>query len=103
MAVDDVDVARGMAVSGAVRVAEAGSCRSGRRPGSPSTATYAPTVAHAGRHAALWLGDRGRTFSYSALQRSLAYARVAGIERFHPHMLGTAATRWLAAGGLRAA
>jgi integrase len=50
---------------------------------------------------ALWLGDRGKTFSYSAMQRSLGYrARVAGIDRFHPHLLRhTAATRWLAAGG----
>ena len=50
---------------------------------------------------ALWLGDRGKTFSYSALHRSLGYrARQAGIDRFHPHLLRhTAATRWLAAGG----
>lgn len=50
---------------------------------------------------ALWLGDRGKTFSYTALHRSLGYrAREAGIDRFHPHLLRhTAATRWLAAGG----
>lgn len=49
----------------------------------------------------LWLGDRGKTFSYTALHRSLGYrARTAGIDRFHPHLLRhTAASRWLAAGG----
>ncbi|OBK39853.1 hypothetical protein A5658_02960 [Mycobacterium sp. 1245111.1] len=50
---------------------------------------------------ALWLGDRGTTFSYGAMQRSLAYrAQLAGIPRFHPHIMRhTAASRWLAAGG----
>jgi site-specific recombinase XerD len=50
---------------------------------------------------ALWLGDRGKTFSYHAMHRSLGYrAKVAGIDRFHPHLLRhTAASRWLAAGG----
>ncbi len=51
--------------------------------------------------AALWLGDRGMTYGYTALRRSLAgRANAAGIDRFHPHLLRhTAATRWLAAGG----
>lgn len=50
---------------------------------------------------ALWLGDRGKAFSYDALHKSLTYrAHLAGIERFHPHLLRhTAAHRWLAAGG----
>lgn len=50
---------------------------------------------------ALWLGERGRGFSYSALHWVLAgRAEVAGIAGFHPHMLRhTAAHRWLAAGG----
>lgn len=50
---------------------------------------------------ALWLGDRGKAFSYDGLFRALrARAEVAGIDRFHPHLLRhTAAHRWLAAGG----
>lgn len=50
---------------------------------------------------ALWLGDRGTTHSYSSMQRALqARARIAGVTRFHPHLLRhTAATNWLAAGG----
>lgn len=49
----------------------------------------------------LWLGDRGKAFSYDALHKSLGErARAAGIEGFHPHLLRhTAAHRWLAAGG----
>lgn len=49
----------------------------------------------------LWLGDRGKAFSYDALHKALgARARAAGIDRFHPHLLRhTAAHRWLAAGG----
>lgn len=50
---------------------------------------------------ALWLGDRGKTFSYSGLNLALSSrARAAGIDGFHPHLLRhTAAHRWLAAGG----
>jgi site-specific recombinase XerD len=50
---------------------------------------------------ALWLGERGKEFSYDALHKSLGYrASLAGIEGFHPHRLRhTAAHRWLAAGG----
>jgi integrase/recombinase XerD len=50
---------------------------------------------------ALWLGQRGKGFSYFGLHQSLAYrARLAGIEGFHPHLLRhTAASRWLRAGG----
>jgi site-specific recombinase XerD len=49
----------------------------------------------------LWLGDRGKSFSYYGLHRTLKYrAQCAGITSFHPHLLRhTAATRWLAAGG----
>ena len=49
----------------------------------------------------LWLGDRGKEFSYDALHKSLAArAAAAGIVGFHPHLLRhTAAHRWLAAGG----
>lgn len=50
---------------------------------------------------ALWLGDRGKEFSYDALHKALGYrAKMAGITGFHPHLLRhTAAHRWLAAGG----
>lgn len=49
----------------------------------------------------LWLGDRGKAFSYDALHKALGYrARLAGIEGFHPHRLRhTFAHNWLAAGG----
>lgn len=50
---------------------------------------------------ALWLGDRGKPFSYDGLHKALRErAFAAGIDRFHPHLLRhTAAHRWLAAGG----
>lgn len=49
----------------------------------------------------LWLGDRGKRFTYDALHKSLKErATAAGITGFHPHKLRhTAAHRWLAAGG----
>jgi len=49
----------------------------------------------------LWLGDRGKSFSYDALHQSLGMrATRAGIHGFHPHLLRhTAAHRWLSAGG----
>jgi integrase len=49
----------------------------------------------------LWLGDRGKRFSYDALHKTLRErADAAGIVGFHPHKLRhTAAHRWLAAGG----
>jgi site-specific recombinase XerD len=50
---------------------------------------------------ALWLGDRGKAFSYDALHKTLGMrAQMAGVPGFHPHLLRhTAAHRWLAAGG----
>lgn len=50
---------------------------------------------------ALWLGDRGKAFSYYGLHAALrARAEQAGITGFHPHRLRhTAAHRWLAHGG----
>ncbi len=49
----------------------------------------------------LWLGDRGKGFSYYALHKTLKWrAEMAGIERWHPHLARhTAAHRWLAKGG----
>lgn len=49
----------------------------------------------------LWLGDRGKGFSYDALHKTLGErARAAGVPGFHPHRLRhTAAHRWLAKGG----
>lgn len=49
----------------------------------------------------LWLGDRGKRFSYDALHKTLRErADTAGLVGFHPHKLRhTAAHRWLAAGG----
>jgi len=49
----------------------------------------------------LWLGDRGKAFSYYGLHAALkTRARQAGVSGFHPHLLRhTAAHRWLAAGG----
>lgn len=50
---------------------------------------------------ALWLGDRGKHFSYDALHKTLGMrAEMAGVAAFHPHRLRhTAAHRWLARGG----
>lgn len=50
---------------------------------------------------ALWLGDRGKRFTYDALHKSLAMrAERAGVAGFHPHLARhTAAHRWLAKGG----
>lgn len=49
----------------------------------------------------LWLGDRGKEFSYDGLYKALKVrAENAGISGFRPHRLRhTAAHRWLAAGG----
>jgi site-specific recombinase XerD len=49
----------------------------------------------------LWLGDRGKNFEYYGLHSALKYrAELAGLVKFHPHLLRhTAASRWLAAGG----
>jgi integrase/recombinase XerD len=50
---------------------------------------------------ALWLGDRGKGFSYYALHATLKRRALdAGVVGFHPHLMRhTAAHRWLAAGG----
>lgn len=50
---------------------------------------------------ALWLGDRGKGFTYDALHKTLRErADAAGLVGFHPHkMRHTWAHRWLSAGG----
>lgn len=50
---------------------------------------------------ALWLGDRGKEFSYQGLYNALtARADAAGIADFYPHRLRhTFADRWLSKGG----
>ncbi|ORL08412.1 hypothetical protein A6I85_23515 [Prescottella equi] len=50
---------------------------------------------------ALWVGDRGRGFTYYGLHKALRQrAEIAGVEHFHPHLLRhTAASRWLARDG----
>jgi site-specific recombinase XerD len=50
---------------------------------------------------ALWLGDRGKSLEYYGLHKTLKWrAELAGLKKFHPHLLRhTAASRWLAAGG----
>jgi integrase/recombinase XerD len=49
----------------------------------------------------LWLGERGMPLRYSGFWEALGRrAKIARIDRFHPHLLRhTSATRWLAAGG----
>lgn len=51
--------------------------------------------------AQLWLGDRGKAFTYQALYKTLVRrATDAGVSGFHPHRLRhTMADRWLDAGG----
>lgn len=52
----------------------------------------------------LWLGDRGKRFTYPALHFAMrSRSDAAGIEGFHPHRLRhTAAHRWLSKGGSEA-
>ncbi|MFD2028957.1 tyrosine-type recombinase/integrase [Promicromonospora aerolata] len=99
---DDVNLAEGVAI---VRRGKGGKGRS--VPFGPQTALAIDRYTRVRRThrlagtPALWLGDRGKPFSYDGLHKSLALrARMAGIEGFHPHLLRhTAAHRWLAAGG----
>ena len=92
---------RARSPSAAARAARAAWSRrprglTGHRP-LPAAAPIAPP----GGHRRLWLGDRGKRFSYDALHKTLGErADAAGVVGFHPHMLRhTAAHRWLAAGG----
>ncbi|MGO9352185.1 MAG: tyrosine-type recombinase/integrase [Mycobacterium sp.] len=102
MALADVDVVRGTAL---VRRAKGGRARI--IPYGPQTAATLDRYIRMRRahpltgSPALWLGDRGKTFSYTALYRALARrARLTGIDDFYPHLLRHGfASRWLAAGG----
>jgi integrase/recombinase XerD len=102
MALEDVDPRRGVAI---IRRGKGG--RGRVVPFGPQTGLAIDRYLRTRRShrlansPAVWLGDRGTTFSYSAMQRSLAKrARAAGIDRFHPHLLRhTLATNWLRAGG----
>jgi site-specific recombinase XerD len=98
----DVDLVAGTAI---VRRGKGGKGRS--VPFGPQTARAIDRYLRVRRThrladtAALWLGDRGKAFSYDALHKTLGMrADMAGIEGFHPHLLRhTAAHRWLAKGG----
>jgi len=102
MAVGDVDLGRGLAV---VRRGKGGKGRT--VPIGPQTAKALDRYMRARRShrlaetTALWLGDRGKGFSYDALHKTLGErAAAAGLTGFRPHLLRhTAASRWLAAGG----
>jgi len=100
--VTDIDVVRGMA-----NVTRGKGGKGRVVPFGPQTATALDRWIRIRRThplaagPALWLGENGKSFSYNALYRRLCRrAQMAGISRFHPHLLRhTAATRWLAAGG----
>jgi integrase len=102
MRLPDVDLPTGIAI---VRRGKGGKGRS--VPFGPQTTRAIDRYVRARRtHRlaktdALWLGDRGKSFSYDALHKSLALrASMAKVDGFHPHRLRhTAAHRWLAAGG----
>ncbi len=102
LAVDDVNLAAGTAI---VLRGKGGKGRS--VPFGPQTARAIDRYLRVRRthrlakSPALWLGDRGKAFTYDALHKTLGMrAARAGIDGFHPHrMRHTAAHRWLAAGG----
>jgi site-specific recombinase XerD len=102
LTVEDVDLTSGTAV---VRRGKGGKGRV--VPFGPQTARAIDRYLRTRRahrlaeSPALWLGDRGKAFTYDALHKTLrARAEAAGIAGFKPHRLRhTAAHRWLAAGG----
>lgn len=102
LTVSDVDLARGIAV---VRRGKGGKGRTvpfGAQTGRAIDRYLRLRRGHIRADAPdLWLGDRGKAFSYYALHKTLKWrAEIAGIKDFHPHVLRhTAAARWLAAGG----
>jgi site-specific recombinase XerD len=102
LTVADVDLNQGIAM------VQRGKGGKGRVvPFGPQTGTALDRYVRARRrhpladNPALWLGERGRTFSYYGLYRMLNdRAGRAGIGALNPHRLrNTYATRWLAAGG----
>lgn len=102
LTVADVDLIRGLAT---VRRGKGGKGR--LAPFGPQTAKAIDRYLRMrrthrlGDTPALWLGDRGKSLEYFGLHRALKYrAEIAGLVKFHPHLLRhTAASRWLAAGG----
>lgn len=100
--VDDVDLNRGL-----VTVIRGKGGKGRIAPFGPQTGRAIDRYIRARRtHAladtpALWLGDRSKNLAYYGLHAALKYrAGLAGLTKFHPHLLRhTAATRWLAAGG----
>lgn len=103
LTLDDLDLAGGTAV---IRRGKGGKGRV--VPVGPQAAQAIDRYLRLRRHhrlaassRALWLGDRGKAFTYDALHKTLGErAKAAGIVGFHPHrMRHTAAHRWLAAGG----
>jgi integrase/recombinase XerD len=99
LALADIDVVRGTAL---VRKGKGG--RGRIVPYGPQTATAVDRYIRARRahprasSAALWLGENGNAFAYTALYRALVRrAEQAGLDCFHPHLLRhTFASRWLA-------
>lgn len=102
MRADEIDLGVGLAI---VRRGKGGKAR--RVPFGPQTARSIDRymrLRRAHRLAdtpPLWLGDRGREFSYWGLYWALKRrAKAAGLGDFHPHVLRhTGAGRWLDAGG----
>ncbi len=101
--VDDVDLARGLAM---IRRGKGGKGRIA--PFGPQTARALDRYIRfrrghpAANSKALWLGARTRQAlgSHGLRVTLLERAELAGIKGFHPHVLRhTAASRWLAAGG----
>lgn len=98
----DVDLKRRIAI---VRRGKGGKGRV--VPISAATATAIDRYTRARREhrladcEALWLGERGKAFTYDALHKTLAKrAKAADITGMHPHRLRhTAAHHWLAKGG----
>lgn len=102
MAVTDVDIPRGAAI---VRRGKGGKGRVvpfGPQTGRAIDRYIRLRKAHRlADTSALWLGDRGKGFTYYGLHSALKYrAELAGIPHFHPHLTRhTAAQRWLSAEG----
>lgn len=103
MTLDDLDLTAGTAV---IRRGKGGKGRV--VPVGPQAAQAIDRYLRLRRHHRLakesrdlWLGDRGKRFTYDALHKTLRLrAEAAGVAGFHPHrMRHTAAHRWLSKGG----